>query len=224
MKIGVFGDSYAEKSSDESSIWWGILNQTTEHDVTSHGESASSIMFSAKKILEHYQEYDLVIWCLTQSGRQTVLCEGRPLHFTPGAGFELHQNEHIRKKWLLYIDYWHSGLLDWDSEKLNGKALVHYVKDLCKNVMVVPCFRDPLEYDFNLFDLSNNEAKFYFGNKEFEYWHSRYIDLRPGHLSLVNQTILSEEISKQLKPGIFQSSYSKFSNPVDPVEKLFEKI
>jgi hypothetical protein len=40
---------------------------------------------------------------------------------------------------------------------------------------------------------------------------------------IFNQKILAEEIGKQLKPGIFQSSYSKFSNPVEPVENLFKK-
>ena len=50
MKIGVFGDSYADKTQDELLIWWGILKQTTGHDVECFGESASSIMFSAKKM------------------------------------------------------------------------------------------------------------------------------------------------------------------------------
>ena len=223
MKIGVFGDSYAEKNCKESLIWWGILNQTTDHEVVCHGESASSIIYSAKKILEQYQDYDLVIWCLTQGGRQTVYFEDRPYHFAPGCNFKT-ASAFIQQKFMQYIDHWSSGLLDWENERFNGRNAVHYVTDVCKNVMVIPCFQEPLACDFNLFELSKKEAKFYFGEVDAEDFYNRYHDLRAGHLSPSSQKILASEIEKKLVPGIFQTEYSKFSNPVEPVDKLFKKI
>jgi hypothetical protein len=224
MKIGVFGDSYADKTQDESSIWWGIIKQTTDHDVVCFGESASSMMFSAKKILENYHKHDLVIWCLTQSGRQTVYWEGKPMHFSFGADFKNHPSKYVREQWSLFIDYWQSDLLDWENEKIMGKALVQYVSNVCKNVMIVPCFRDPLEYDFNLFDLSQREAEFYFGPKDAEQFYSKYRDLRPGHLSITNQRILAQEITAKLVPGIFQSDYSNFLDPAVPLDQMFKKL
>ena len=224
MRIGVFGDSYADKSQKESLIWWGIIKQTTDHDIVCFGESASSIMFSAKKILENYHKYDLVIWCLTQSGRQTIHWNDEILHFTPGANFKNHPSESIREKWLTYIDYWHGGLLDWENEKIIGKALVHYVSELCKNVMIIPCFRDPLECDFNLFELSQQEAEFCFGPEEAAVFYSKYQDLRPGHLSITNQRVLAEEIKTKLTPGIFQTDYSKFLDPEPLPNQMFKKL
>ena len=224
MNIGIFGDSYADKNQIESSIWWGIIKQTTDHDVVCYGESASSIMFSAKKILENYHKYNLIIWCLTQSGRQTVYWENEPLHFSFGADFKNHPSKLIREQWALFIDHWQSDLLDWENEKIIGKAIVHYISDVCKNVMIVPCFRDPLECDFNLFDLSRREAEFYFGAKKAEHFYSKYQDLRPGHLSISNQRILAEEIKENLAPGIFQTDYSKFQDPDTPLDQMFKKL
>jgi len=124
----------------------------------------------------------------------------------------------------LFVDYWQSDLLDWGNEKIAGKALVHYVNDVCKNVMVIPCFRDPLECDFNLFDLSRREAEFYFGPKDAEQFYAKYQDLRPGHLTITNQRILAEEIKTTLEPGIFQTDYSKFSDPETPMNQAFKKF
>lgn len=224
MKIGVFGDSYADKTQDESLIWWGILKQTTDHDVTCFGESASSIMFSAKKILENYHKYDLVIWCLTQSGRQTVYWEDKPVHFSFGADFNNHPSKLVREQWLLFVDYWQSDLLDWDNEKIIGKALAQYISNTCKNVMIIPGFQDPLECNFNLFELSRQEAEFYFGPNDAEHFYSKYQDLRPGHLGIGSQRTLAREIETQLTPGIFQTDYSKFSNPETPVDQMFKKF
>lgn len=224
MKIGVFGDSYANKRANPSEIWWGILGSNFDHNIDCYGESASSIMFSAKKVLEYYKEYDLVIWCLTQSGRKTVSWRDKTIHFSLGTDFSNHPDEELRRKWLTFVDYWHSGLLDWDwEEKIIGKALVKYLMDECKNLMIIPCFKDPLECDFNLFDLSKREVAFYFGPTMAEIYWEKVMDLRCGHLSPTNQNILAQQINQHLKPGIFQTDYSFFSDPIEPVEKLFSK-
>jgi hypothetical protein len=161
---------------------------------------------------------------LTQSGRQTVYWEDKPVHFSFGADFKNHPSKFVREQWLLFVDYWQSNLLDWDNERIIGKALTHYVSDLCKNVMIIPCFQDPLECNFNLFELSRREAEFCFGPTDAENFYSKYQDLRSGHLSITNQRILAEEIKTKLTPGIFQIDYSKFSDPETPQDQMFKKF
>ena len=55
MKIGVFGDSYADKNAGND-VWFNRLFLDYSHDVTSFGEMGSSIMFSATLIQEHFSK------------------------------------------------------------------------------------------------------------------------------------------------------------------------
>ena len=57
MKIGVFGDSFAEKNAKK--IWWQFL-QNYGHEVTCFGEGGSSIVWSAKQIIDAKNDFDFM--------------------------------------------------------------------------------------------------------------------------------------------------------------------
>ena len=59
MKIGVFGDSFADKNAEK--IWWQFL-QNYGHEVTCFGESGSSIVWSAKQIINAKNDFNFIIW------------------------------------------------------------------------------------------------------------------------------------------------------------------
>ncbi len=73
MKIGVFGDSYADEHHSKFFAsypsWMEILRSKYSLDVTSFGFSATSLFYSYKKLLEHKHEFNKVIFLITSPGR-----------------------------------------------------------------------------------------------------------------------------------------------------------
>lgn len=73
MKIAIFGDSWGDASppftlhSDEES-WPLILSNT--YDITNFSESGSSVYFSAEKFLANYENFDKIIFFITDCARR----------------------------------------------------------------------------------------------------------------------------------------------------------
>jgi hypothetical protein len=229
MKIAVFGDSFADKSHADSqdAIWYNFLQHEHGHEVTCWGEAGSSILFSAELIQKHARDYDLAIWCLTTPGRFSLPHNfhdsDRHVHVTAAWSQCLIDNIEIRKKHAACIDYL-KYIFDWDTENFVGRAVVSYVQQQNPNLMVIPCFPPPLDTKFNLYTLCEWEAGFYFPGKTIPDIYQRYHDLRPGHISRQNQRLLADLISKELKPGVFQTSYENFQAPSQPMEEVFARL
>jgi len=221
MNIGVFGDSYAEKTDSLDKIWWGILQETYGHQVTVYGESASSIMFSFNLIKEHAAKYDLVIWCLTQPGRISFQFDNCYYHFNRASNFD-YAPQFVAKKFKAFTTWW-DNLVNWDDESVIGQALVHYLQQQVPNLMIIPCFDSPLETNFHLYQLYMNETEHYFPGIPIEKVIQKYSDHRKGHLTPTSHRILAQLINNDLSPKIFQASYDNFVTPVEVFETIFTK-
>jgi len=78
------------------------------------------------------------------------------------------------------------------------------------NVMIVPCFTNPLHQDFCLYQVSQKESLHYLGHQDLgEIW-CNYHDLRQGHLVPKNHEILCDLLQENLGPGIFQTDLDQF--------------
>lgn len=216
MNIAVFGDSYAEKSSDITA-WWQVLKQYG-HEVTSFGEAGSSINFSAKLILEKYKDFDFIIWCMTTPGRFSIEIPGCPgiFHTTnvlTHTGVKVSDNSlsgidnQIINACQLYLKY----VFDPNLENLLGKALANYFLQLIPNLMIIPCFTPPLETNFDLYTLCTRELRQVFHKAETYRVYESWNDIRTCHLTPQNNQILAEIIANNLKLGIFSTDYSNFS-------------
>jgi hypothetical protein len=223
MKIGVFGDSFASKyhsNKRDPRIWFDFL----EHDVTAFGEPGSSILFSAKLIEQHAAEFDLVIWALTNPGRFSFKTH-RSENYHMASPWDVPHGKSIdvlekHKAFGEYVKH----LFDWDDENFVSRCIVEYLINKHINIMIIPSFYDPLGCDFNLYTAGENESKFYFPKQDLYETLKTYEDIRDGHLTIENQKILAGLISQNLQPGIFQTDYTNFKQPVAPLEKAFKKL
>ena len=227
MKIGVFGDSFADKSyqfSKSPAIWYNFL-KNHNHTVECFAEAGSSILFSAELIKKHFQNYDLVIWCLTTPGRFSLphIVNNRSYHITTANDICTNKDSEVITKHKICVDYL-KYIFDWETENLINKSLVAYLQNECGNLLIIPCFPPPLDVEFNLYKLCEWEADFYFPGKSIPEIYQKYQDLRPGHITVDNQRILAELINQQLTPGVFQTSYTNFINPQLPIDKIFQKL
>jgi hypothetical protein len=79
MKLGIFGDSYADAKIDNESSWIHILCNLLKQDdqyknltVDCHGKGGSSLYFSYKNFLNIRYKYDTVIFIVTEPHRYPV--------------------------------------------------------------------------------------------------------------------------------------------------------
>ena len=226
MKIGVFGDSYADRCWDNnkhSTIWYKCLREYG-HSVDVFGESGSSIFFSAKLIEEKFQNYDLVIWCLTTPGRVSFCTELGTWHHVCMSSDPCYSNNvEIKKKHEVAVE-WIKWLFDWNQCNLESAALVRDMQNRHKNIMIIPCFPPPMSADFNLYNLCEWEAQHWFPGNTIPKIYQSWQDLRPGHLGKDNQLKLGELINLNLKPGIFQTSIDNFVTPTQDFSEVFSRI
>jgi hypothetical protein len=226
MKIGIFGDSYCDKSrltNKEPIVWYNFLKTEYGHDIDCFGEWGSSILFSAKLIKEHATKYDLVIWCVTTPGRFSFpnSSSDRAYNITTSWD-ECHTDDpDLAKKHQVCLDYL-KYVFDWETENLVGESVVKHIQNLFGNIMVIPCFPPPLSAEFNLYKVCENEADVYFPGKKIHEIYEDYLDTRAGHLTLENHKILARLINDNLKPGVFQTSYDNFVKPTLPLDKIFK--
>jgi hypothetical protein len=225
MKIGVFGDSYADRGfacAPSAIIWYSFLQQDHGHEIDCFGEAGSSIMFSANLIQRHANNYDLAIWCLTTPGRYSLphVIDGRTVHVTTAWDQCAVDDIEIAKKHSVCIDYL-KYIFDWEQENFIGQSIVHFMQHKFPNLLIVPCFPAPLQCDFNLYTLCEKEANYYFANQSIPEIYKHYNDRRPGHLTSDNQKVLADLINQNLQPGIFQTSYDNFVRPSQSFDQCF---
>lgn len=212
MKIGLYGDSFAYQQRP-GPIWFKLL-EAHGHDVFSYGEPGSSLLFSAKLLLKHHQDYDFNIWCLTMPGRWSFVDPenpGRWIHstnFTTQKQIALAHYE-ISKQLIACQDY-RKWVFNWEDERLLGQGLVKLIQSEVDNLMIIPCFPWPLTVKFNLFTISQREFDTMFPNQDSHEVFKKYQDQRLAHLSLANNRRLASLIANELVPGIFQTSYDNF--------------
>lgn len=74
MKIGVFGDSYADVNFNKpESCWPFIVSQSLEADADYYAKSGTSLWWAYEQFKKHYKKYDVIIFCLTSANRWPYL-------------------------------------------------------------------------------------------------------------------------------------------------------
>jgi len=82
MKIGVFGDSFADRTPynpespfKEDESWISVMEQAG-HKITTYGKTGTSTYWSFKQFLAHHEQFDHVIFCYSSLHRIHHLPEG----------------------------------------------------------------------------------------------------------------------------------------------------
>lgn len=221
MKIGIFGDSYAEQRLDindvENRAWWRKLAKDHGHQVTSFGVGGSSILYSAELLRKHHQEFDFNIWCMTTPGRFSIPIPGQSAHFhsnrvmdTSGTLNDIDPGVKIDPRVIDACSRYLKYVFDWDTENLIGRALAHYFLGTIPNLMIIPCFITPLDQQFNLYELCRKELEPLFPGKDVYQIYESYDEARACHLTDTNNSRLAALINADLRPGVFQTQYSNF--------------
>lgn len=220
MRIGVFGDSYADCNLD-GNVWFKQLEKYG-HNVTSFGSGGSSIMFSTMLLKEKHREFDFNIWCLTTPGRFSFRSpNGEWVHTTNHPLFVKDQHKNIEIQIKLDVCKQYLTLLfDWPQEDFIGQSIAEKLLRDIPNLMIIPCFWSPLGTEFNLSKVCAKELAEFFGEEPVHKIYERYQDIRQAHLTLHNNRVLADLVAKNLRPGIFQTDYNNFKFQGNRLEEM----
>lgn len=71
MKIGIFGDSFADEFMHQGKSWVECLRDNYDYDeVISYGYGGTSLEWSYNNFLEHHSKYNAIIFIMTDHRRQ----------------------------------------------------------------------------------------------------------------------------------------------------------
>jgi hypothetical protein len=130
MKIGIFGDSFADEHMKNRKSWIECLRENYDYDtVTSFGYGGTSIEWSYNNFLTYGSNYDFVIFFLTDERRMHFIDKDRELLFHMNTKLtekeiiqKLRDNPKI-KQW--NIDEWKFNYNNSDKQILRGMELAN---------------------------------------------------------------------------------------------------
>jgi hypothetical protein len=217
MKIGVFGDSYAAETSGhykpESNESWVNNIRQRGHNITNFGEGATSTYYSYTKFIEHYKDFDHIIFCYSSSQRihnlpheyrhlSNFMYQEQNLQFSDNFNILRHdQQGQVRK--ILEVSRF---LQDDDYDKFVIQSIFDNVNRLCKNnkiklVNILPFVNEHQDNQYYV-DFTNRSGDCLYNLLRVsvkELPNLKDGDPRYNHLSLENNMVLATIILESLK-------------------------
>ena len=212
MKIGIFGDSFGEKSdvpeTATSKAWTTYI--CDEFDTDNHCASGSSFYYSAKLFLKNYHLYDKIIFLVTDPGRLEVPpvfsinpTQSRIPNITYATMMAEETGNIIYKVAADYFFYFS----DLDKECLFQNALLEKLKNTrSKDVLFLPCFK----YSFDEPD-RNNDVLFEISKLDEDHLSlKQFRDIRHCHFSSQNNVIFANKIKNWINTGVWEFEINDF--------------
>lgn len=224
MKLGIYGDSYAESGDvNLKNNWINIFKQLLENDIDKkvfidhHAYGGSSLYYSYKKFKETGHNYDLVIFLATEPHRYTepVDISGSKRAITCKAQLELilssEDIDEKTKKMIINLLGW----FDSNDEQYNNEMsdlMIDKIECSHKNIIIYPCFVNSFTLDrfckYGLDPFLHPCHSFWY--KQLEILHIEYRDFTArekltlfGHLVPEFNKYFAEVLFTKYKTGKF---------------------
>lgn len=154
MKIAVYGDSFACVHPDFKSAcafaWFNLLQELLpESSITSYGKGASSVYYSYKKFLETHDQYDIIIFLVTEPNRypkEYLDSNNNSHHFHSLAGIEhfmLTNKSMVDTRFLENLKGWF--IMNDDEYALDmSELMLKDIENIRPNTIFFPCFTNSM--------------------------------------------------------------------------------
>ena len=216
MKIGIFGDSYADPISKNSTpTWIDILNQRPNIHSSSYAVSGSNMYYSVEQFKKMHKKHDRNIFLVTGPeriwARRIDFMDVRH-SFIPGNDTIEHLIEFYKNckepertyflKILEALRIYFTFIRDYEYEVYLQKLMIQDLLSIDKNLILLPCFKESIPYipfDVNgcLFDVFEKENLSWGIDYNIQY----QIDRRNCHMTAENNKILAEKIIAYIEQG-----------------------
>lgn len=207
MNIGIFGDSFADPvSKNTTPSWISILNQHFPKTVASYGVSSSNLYYSVEAFKKFHKKHNRNVFVVTAPGRLWARGSSFPImyhKFFNGVNsvedyidFYKSAKEPERTEILklleairVYITY----IQDFEYESYLQKLMIQDLLSIDKNIILIPCYNIsniPIDVNGNLFDIFEKENKAW----GIDGIPSYKLDIRNCHMTAENNAILAQKV------------------------------
>lgn len=224
MKIGIFGDSFADEFNMHrtDNMSWANQLRNLGYDVTNYGKCASSLYYSYRQLLEHHRKYDKVIFLITGAGRLYLDHLPEKLqHIAHGRVAFLKNETHGKNIEIINaLEGYYNYLHNHTHENTIHNLLLKECKQIRPDALFIPCFPEHAENGFNLMMLSDYESE-EFKNKH-DLTNFRIIDRRFCHMNDNNNLLIAQKIKKWIDGEDFCVNESEFVPSTLPIEEILK--
>ena len=203
MKIGIFGDSYANLKENTTPTWVDILSE--KYNITNFGIPGSGLFYSINEIKKHHLKYDKIILVVTDPGRLQLpdwIDAGKDKlnkFFTGLYDFKLvvptsnFTNEVIKEAVKQYFIYLQNQVYD----RYVHSLMVADIKTIRPNIILIPSFGSS-SFVFtgaSMYDITLKENTAW-GFADPAIIAEKYRDRRNCHMTAENNVIFAGEVEK----------------------------
>jgi hypothetical protein len=230
MKIGIFGDSFADDYNMWPSHFEGvgpswidyIRNQNIEVD--NYASGGSGLYYSYEKFISSFEKYDRIIFLVSTPGRITISKNGEYGHW-----FSLNQVEKelaacfdYEKKVRLNAIYSYFKYVKNDQfDNLVHDMLIERILKTHDKVLMIPSFGWSRIQELTPFvSISEFEAAFWNLTEVLPNDKNLY-DARKCHMCEENNLMVGEEVFNWIKTDKFNIDSKKFRKPIREFEHYF---
>jgi len=218
MKIGIFGDSFAESDHDESSHGWAwhVSKNLPKAHIDNYGKGGSSVYFTYSKFLKEHTKYNRVIVFGTDVSR--LYLPDMPTHWRlnhiAGSGHfeegseswlrwqETDAPDEIREAITLYYKH----IINLDQENKMRELMITDMQKLRPDMLYFDCFYETTQFSNHppIVDISTLEIPESFGKGPF-------IDSRRNHMNAENNRIFGEKVTNWINTSQFEMDITEFT-------------
>jgi hypothetical protein len=218
MKIGIFGDSWADinpeqhRRRDLNNLPWGLwLEEMLDAQVTCHANSSTGLWYSFDKFRKFYKKYNKIVFTYTEYGRWNGLEDGYESISNIREPNQLQWvvNEDQKEVATKLVDI-HRVLYNDDLNLWIYQQIFNEVNDMCYqagiDIINILAFEDgkipintsktrgPIFYNMHRISVTEVQAS----NKLGDYL-SQYFDIRFCHMNPHNNKVLANLIANSFK-------------------------
>jgi hypothetical protein len=220
MKIGIFGDSFADEQNifRPDNLSWANQIRESGYDVDNYGKCASSLYYSYLQLKEHHEKYDKIIFTITGDGRLFLEHLPETMQHISHGRIENLKNEtngeylHVIKA----IEYYYAHLHNYSYAKTTHRLLLKECMAIRPDALFIPCFVESLDggEDFNLNMISD------YDRNQIDSGCVIVEDRRFCHMNDNNNSLVAGKIKDWINSGEFKINQSELIKTTLPITEI----
>jgi hypothetical protein len=233
MKIGIFGDSFA----DDYTIWtqhftdvgpsWIDVLREQDILIENHAAGGSGLYYSYEKFICNFEKYDKIVFAVTNPGRIYLSHNGNYGHWHSLSQVEMKLKQCVEYEEKIKLTAVHDYFKYVKNEKYDNLVhdlMIEHMIEKHQCILMIPSFEySRIQNKLPLSAVTEFEAAFWKLPTAFFGLNTMWADARKCHMCEENNLMFGHEVLNWVRNGQFNFDAKKFKTPTRPREHYFRK-
>jgi hypothetical protein len=232
IKLGIFGDSYADPRTGElgDRSWIDFITDTGLYEIKNLSFTGSSLWYSYDQFLKNHHNFTKIIFLITATNRLTIpnnsnLKVWPHLNYQQSKVYYEISNNDQKNDYKIILDYYEN-IHDTDKDSIVHKLIIESISNIRPDAIIYPCFKLDYIEEFPLYYITKFEDSFInlTDNKRVELYKKGLRDSRTCHMIEDNNQIVSNMFLHRLRGDVFNITESILSKPKKDLSYYYQSI